>query len=89
MDYVMQLIDMWCEGKMLVIELILQVVVEFVDYIVKGVMGMVWVGGCQSWYLDVFGQLIIFFYDWSEFLCIIEKLDLVELVMIFVEDEVV
>ena len=88
MDYVMQLIDMWRERKMSAIEPTSQAVAEFAEYIAKGVTGTVWVGGCQSWYLDASGQPTIFPYDWSEFLRITEKPDPAELVMTPVGDEV-
>ena len=88
MDYVMQLIDMWRERKMSAIEPTSQAVAEFAEYIAKGVTGTVWVGGCQSWYLDASGQPTIFPYDWNEFLRITEKPDPAELVMTPVEDEV-
>ena len=88
MDYVMQLIDMWRERKMSAIEPTSQAVAEFAEYIAKGVTGTVWVGGCQSWYLDASGQPTIFPYDWNECLRITEKPDPAELVMTPVEDEV-
>lgn len=88
MDYVMQLIDMWREGKTSAIEPTSQAVADFADYIAKGVTGTVWVGGCHSWYLDASGQPTIFPYDWNEFLRITEKPDPAELVMTPVEDEV-
>ena len=80
MGYVMQLIDMWRNGETDAIEPTSKAVEEFADYISSGVKDTVWVGGCQSWYLDASGQPTIFPYDWDEFLRITEKPDPSELV---------
>ncbi|MEM6640014.1 MAG: NAD(P)/FAD-dependent oxidoreductase [Pseudomonadota bacterium] len=68
MHYVMQLIDLWRSGQTDTIEPTERAVREFSDYIARGVGDTVWVGGCQSWYLDASGQPTIFPYDWDEFL---------------------
>lgn len=68
MDYVLQLIDLWRQGRADRIAPTPQAVAGFSDYIRKGMEGTVWTGGCTSWYMDATGTPTIFPYDWAEFL---------------------
>ena len=79
MDYVLQLIDFWRSGQMDSVEPTADAVAEFSDYIARGMRNTVWVGGCQSWYLDASGQPTIFPYDWQEFLRITQAPDVSQL----------
>lgn len=76
MAYVLQLIAQWRSGKIAAIEPTGEAVAEFTDYIATGAEKTVWVGGCESWYLDASGKPTIFPYDWNEFLRITEAPDL-------------
>ena len=77
----MQLNDMWRDGKTDVIEPTPEAIASWSDYIARGLNGTVWVGGCQSWYLDASGQPTIFPYNWDEFLRVTETPEPSELVM--------
>ncbi|MCX7567912.1 NAD(P)/FAD-dependent oxidoreductase [Sulfitobacter sp. F26169L] len=79
--YVLQLIDIWREGRADEIEPTPQAVEAFGDYIKSGLEGSVWVGGCQSWYQDVDGIPAIFPYPWSDFVKSMENVDTNELTM--------
>jgi S-formylglutathione hydrolase FrmB len=79
---------MWRNGETDAIEPTSKAVEEFANYISDGVKDTVWVGGCQSWYLDASGQPTIFPYDWDEFLRITEKPDPSELVASVPKDKV-
>ncbi len=79
MQYVLQLIELWRQGKVDVIEPTHEAVEAFNDYIKEGLTGTVWKGGCNSWYLDAQGNPNLFPYGWQEFLQITEKPDMSEL----------
>ncbi|MEM8500284.1 MAG: NAD(P)/FAD-dependent oxidoreductase [Pseudomonadota bacterium] len=80
MGYVLKLVELWRTEQLDAIEPTAEAVSAFGDYIARGMSKTVWVGGCQSWYLDASGQPTIFPYDWSEFLRMTEAPERSELV---------
>ena len=53
--YVLKLIDHWRQGNLQTVEATEEAKVRYNDYLKAGMGKTVWVGGCQSWYLDADG----------------------------------
>lgn len=81
MDYVMQLVELWRDGRADEIEPTPEAVAAFGDYIRDGLKGSVWAGTCQSWYQDADGVPAVFPYDWKTFVSSMETVDTTELTM--------
>lgn len=81
MNYALQLIDLWRDGKADEIEPTSAAVAKFGDYIRDGLKGSVWAGTCQSWYQDADGVAAVFPYDWRTFVDSMEHVDTSELTM--------
>lgn len=89
MGYVLQLIDLWRDGRADEIEPTSEAVASFGAFLKKGLTGTVWLGGCQSWYQDADGVPAIYPYKWSTFIKSMEAVNTNELTMRqFQKDEV-
>jgi cation diffusion facilitator CzcD-associated flavoprotein CzcO len=64
--YVMQLIQKWREGELETIEASHEATRNYNDYLRAGMKNTVWVGGCQSWYLDADGDPAMWPYTWGQ-----------------------
>ena len=64
--YVLNLIDQWREGNLETIEATEEAKVRYNEYIKAGMGKTVWVGGCQSWYLDPDGDPAMWPYSWDQ-----------------------
>ena len=64
-DYVIKLIDKWRAHEFDEFEAKPQAIDDFTAYVKEGLKGTSWVGGCQSWYLDVDGDPILWPYTWQ------------------------
>ncbi|TGL18815.1 NAD(P)/FAD-dependent oxidoreductase [Leptospira yanagawae] len=63
--YVLKIINDWRNGKFDVIDAKEEALQRFAAYLKKGMAGTVWLGGCQSWYLDPDGDPAMWPYTWS------------------------
>ena len=63
--YILKVIDQWRDGVFDEIDVKPSAVSEFADYMRAGMKNTVWVGGCQSWYLDKDGDPILWPYTWA------------------------
>jgi len=63
--YIIKAIDRWRAGEYDEIEVKPSAVNKFADYMRVGMKNTVWVGGCQSWYLDKDGDPILWPYTWA------------------------
>ena len=63
MKFIMQLVDLWRQGKADEIEPRREAMVQYNEAIKHAMTGTVWVTGCQSWYIDKFGNPAM--YPWS------------------------
>jgi cation diffusion facilitator CzcD-associated flavoprotein CzcO len=63
--YLLQIIDRWRDGEFDEIDVSEKKADEFLQYIRAGMGKTVWVGGCQSWYLDGDGDPILWPYTWQ------------------------
>lgn len=64
--YILKLIDQWRAGKLPVVEATEAAKRRFNDYLREGMKNTVWVGGCQSWYLDDDGDPAMWPYSWQQ-----------------------
>ncbi|MEP1594419.1 MAG: NAD(P)/FAD-dependent oxidoreductase, partial [Halieaceae bacterium] len=64
--YVMQLIQAWREGQLDAVEATHEAKDRFNAYLRQGMSKTVWVGGCQSWYLDPDGDPAMWPYTWQQ-----------------------
>lgn len=64
--YVMQLLQAWREGQMDTVEATHAAKDRFNAYLRDGMSKTVWVGGCQSWYLDADGDPAMWPYTWEQ-----------------------
>jgi cation diffusion facilitator CzcD-associated flavoprotein CzcO len=64
--YVMQLIDAWRKRQLATVEATHTAKKRFNDYIRAGMSKTVWVGGCNSWYLDADGDPALWPYTWQQ-----------------------
>jgi cation diffusion facilitator CzcD-associated flavoprotein CzcO len=65
-NYVLKLIDHWRRGRLGSIEATEEAKVRYNEYIKAGMGKTVWVGGCQSWYLDADGDPAMWPYSWEQ-----------------------
>ncbi|TGL55103.1 NAD(P)/FAD-dependent oxidoreductase [Leptospira kemamanensis] len=63
--YVLKIIEDWRKGKFNAIDAKEEALQRFAAYLKKGMVGTVWLGGCQSWYLDPDGDPAMWPYTWS------------------------
>ncbi|PID55207.1 MAG: monooxygenase [Gammaproteobacteria bacterium] len=64
--YLLKLIDHWRQGHFDAIEPKQTAVDSFTEYMKAGLAGTVWVGGCQSWYMDQDGDPILWPYSFGQ-----------------------
>ncbi len=64
-NYILQLIARWRKQEFDAVEVKESAVKRFGEYIRAGMKKTVWVGGCQSWYLDGDGDPILWPYTWE------------------------
>ncbi len=72
-NYVLKLIDHWRRGRLGSIEATEEAKVRYNDYIKAGMGKTVWVGGCQSWYLDADGDPAMWPYSWDQWVKELEE----------------
>lgn len=65
-DYILKVIDKWRHKEFDEIDVTIDKAKEFQAYMKKGLANTVWVGGCQSWYLDKDGDPILWPYTWAQ-----------------------
>ncbi|KZX60464.1 monooxygenase [Halioglobus sp. HI00S01] len=75
-NYVLKLIDQWRAGKLDQVEATEEAKQRFNDYLREGMGNTVWVGGCQSWYLDADGDPAMWPYSWKQWVKELEEPDL-------------
>ncbi len=63
--YLLQIIERWRRAEFDAIEVTEEATRRFADTIKAGMSKTVWVGGCQSWYLDGDGDPILWPYTWE------------------------
>jgi cation diffusion facilitator CzcD-associated flavoprotein CzcO len=64
--YVLKLIDHWRRGRLETVEATEEAKVRYNNYLKAGMGKTVWVGGCQSWYLDADGDPAMWPYSWDQ-----------------------
>ncbi|MCL6416422.1 NAD(P)/FAD-dependent oxidoreductase [Aestuariirhabdus sp. Z084] len=64
--YLLKLINRWRAGEMQEIEATPKATQEFNAYLKQGMAKTVWVGGCNSWYLDPDGDPAMWPYTWGQ-----------------------
>jgi putative NADH-flavin reductase len=64
--YVLKLIDHWRRGVLETVEATEQAKQAYNAYLKQGMGKTVWVGGCQSWYMDEDGDLAMWPYSWKQ-----------------------
>ncbi|MEM8496542.1 MAG: NAD(P)/FAD-dependent oxidoreductase [Pseudomonadota bacterium] len=64
--YLLKLIARWQRSEFDAIEVKESAVERFASYIRTGMKNTVWLGGCQSWYLDGDGDPILWPYTWEQ-----------------------
>lgn len=74
--YILQLIERWRKQEFDAIEPKATAVDEFHQHIKQGMQGTVWLGGCQSWYLDADGDPILWPYTWEQWVSEMERPDM-------------
>ncbi len=65
-NYVLQLIDRWRDGTLETVEATEEAKQAYNAYLKAGMSKTVWVGGCQSWYMDADGDLAMWPYSWNQ-----------------------
>ena len=65
-DYVIKLINQWREGTLQQVEATEEAKQRYNAYLKAGMGKTVWVGGCQSWYLDGDGDPAMWPYSWEQ-----------------------
>ncbi|MDH3994490.1 MAG: NAD(P)/FAD-dependent oxidoreductase [Gammaproteobacteria bacterium] len=76
--YVLKLIDQWRQGNLATVEATEEAKVRFNSYIKAGMGKTVWVGGCQSWYLDADGDPAMWPYSWEQWVKELDQPDLAD-----------
>lgn len=66
-DYVIKLIGHWRQGTLSTVEATEDAKIEYNNYLKAGMGKTVWVGGCQSWYLDEDGDPAMWPYSWKQY----------------------
>ena len=74
--YVLKLIEHWRRGRLEAIEATQEAKVRYNDYLRSGMGKTVWVGGCQSWYLDADGDPAMWPYSWEQWVKELEEPEL-------------
>jgi len=74
--YVLKLIDHWRQGNLQEVEATEEAKVRYNEYLKAGMGKTVWVGGCQSWYLDPDGDPAMWPYSWDQWVKELEEPDL-------------
>ena len=64
--YVLKMIAHWQDERFDEFDVKTEAVKEFADYVRKGMANTVWLGGCNSWYLDGDGDPILWPYSWEQ-----------------------
>lgn len=64
--YALQLIQAWRDRKIETVEATVDAKQRFNDYLREGMANTVWVGGCNSWYLDADGDPAMWPYTWQQ-----------------------
>ncbi len=64
-NYILKIIDRWRQREFDAIEVTEAATQRFADTIKAGMRKTVWVGGCQSWYLDGDGDPILWPFTWD------------------------
>jgi cation diffusion facilitator CzcD-associated flavoprotein CzcO len=65
-SYVLKLVDQWRDRQLHTIEASTEAMVRFNQHLRAGMDKTVWVGGCQSWYLDEDGDPAMWPYTWHQ-----------------------
>lgn len=65
-NYVLKLIELWRKGELESVEATEEAKVSYNAYLKAGMSKTVWVGGCQSWYMDDDGDLAMWPYSWNQ-----------------------
>lgn len=63
--YILQILQRWRERKFDEIDVQPEALERFSRYMKEGMSQTVWVGGCQSWYLDPDGDPVLWPYTWQ------------------------
>jgi cation diffusion facilitator CzcD-associated flavoprotein CzcO len=79
-NYLLQLIDRWRQGEFDEVGVSQKTADDFIDYVKAGMSKTVWVGGCQSWYLDADGDPILWPYTWQQWTKEMESPDMTDFV---------
>jgi cation diffusion facilitator CzcD-associated flavoprotein CzcO len=74
--YVLKLIDQWRQGNLQTVEATEEAKVRYNDYLKAGMGKTVWVGGCQSWYLDPDGDPAMWPYSWDQWVTELQEPEL-------------
>jgi len=64
--YILKVLEQWQEEKFDAIDAKPEAAAKFMDYMKLGLKNTVWVGGCNSWYLDQDGDPILWPYTWKQ-----------------------
>ncbi|MEH6633956.1 MAG: NAD(P)/FAD-dependent oxidoreductase [Halioglobus sp.] len=75
-SYVLKLIDQWRQGNLQTVEATQEAKIRYNRYLKAGMGKTVWVGGCQSWYLDPDGDPAMWPYSWDQWVKELETPDL-------------
>jgi S-formylglutathione hydrolase FrmB len=75
-NYVLKLIDQWRQGNIETVEATEEAKVRYNTYLKAGMGKTVWVGGCQSWYLDADGDPAMWPYSWDQWVKELEEPEL-------------
>ncbi|NCF19381.1 MAG: NAD(P)-binding domain-containing protein [Haliea sp.] len=75
-QYLLKLIDHWRQGTLETVEATEEAKVRYNEHIKAGMGKTVWVGGCQSWYLDADGDPALWPYSWDQWVKELEEPDL-------------
>ncbi len=75
-NYVLKLIEHWRRGDLETIEATEEAKVRYNRYLKSGMGKTVWVGGCQSWYLDADGEPAMWPYSWDQWVKELQEPDL-------------
>jgi cation diffusion facilitator CzcD-associated flavoprotein CzcO len=74
--YVLKLIDHWRRGRLDAVEATEEAKLRYNNYLKAGMGKTVWVGGCQSWYLDADGDPAMWPYSWDQWVKELEEPEL-------------
>jgi len=83
--YVLKLIDAWRHKQFDEVAPSKAALINFNAYLKQGMKGTVWLGGCQSWYLDGDGDPAMWPYSWKQWVKEMDEPDFSDLVLNKVE----